>query len=99
MNSTLDSRRFPTSCLLSIHDPYFANIQVDWWLLGTAFGNYGVQIRPQVGFYTGIPPINFQLSPLSDGRQRRCDGYLGWYDHTVSLSEERSWRGFILRLR
>jgi len=54
----------------------------------------------QVAFYPGVPPPNLQLCIPSDERQRRYDGHLGRFDATFSpqlLSEQRPWRGFILR--
>jgi hypothetical protein len=54
----------------------------------------------QVAFYPGVPPPNLQLCIPSDERQRRYDGHLGRFDSTLFpqlLSEQRPWRGFILR--
>jgi hypothetical protein len=110
-----DSRRFPTSRLLSIHGydhlplvndtlrfdlPRFRQHSGRLVAVGQRVWELWSPNSAQVAFYPGVPPTNFQLSPPSDERQRRYDGHLGRYDYTVSpqlLSEERPWRGFILR--
>ena len=115
MNSTFDSRRFPTSRLLSIHGydhlpivddtlpfnlPRFRQHSGRLVAVGHRVWELWSPNSAQVAFYPGVPPTNLQLIPPPDERQRRYDGHLGRYDYTVSpqlLSEERPWRGFILR--
>ena len=97
--SKLDSRRFPTSRLLSIHGydhlplvddslsfnlPRFRQHSGQLVAVGHRIWELWSPNSAQVAFYPGVPPTNFQLCLPSDETQRRYDGHLGRHDYTVS---------------